>query len=173
MVRIGFDNKKYIRLQSQNIAKRVSKFNKLYLEFGGKLFDDNHASRVLPGFEPDSKIKMLLKIKDKVEMVLVINADDIEKNKLISVIAYLGVLVMIPLFIARESRFARFHTNQGLVLFLFGLISYAAGLVPYIGWIIGAAVSIFKLLLVIVGVLNAIKGEAKELPVIGKIKILK
>lgn len=99
--------------------------------------------------------------------------DDIEKNKLISVIAYLGVLVMIPLFIARESRFARFHTNQGLVLFLFGLISYAAGLIPYIGWIIGAAVSIFKLLLIIVGVLNAIKGEAKELPVIGKIKILK
>lgn len=82
MMKIGFDNKKYIRLQSQNIAKRVSKFNKLYLEFGGKLFDDNHASRVLPGFEPDSKIKMLLKIKDKVEMVLVINADDIEKNKI-------------------------------------------------------------------------------------------
>ena len=79
---IGFDNKKYIRLQSQNIAKRVAKFNKLYLEFGGKLFDDNHASRVLPGFEPDSKIKMLLKIKDKVEIVLVINANDIEKNKM-------------------------------------------------------------------------------------------
>lgn len=99
--------------------------------------------------------------------------EDIEKNKLISVVAYLGVLVMIPLFVARESRFARFHTNQGLVLFLFGLISYVAGLIPYIGWIVGAAVSIFKLLLLIVGVLNAIKGEAKELPIIGKIKILK
>ena len=82
MMNVGFDNKKYIRLQSQNIAKRVAKFNKLYLEFGGKLFDDNHASRVLPGFEPDSKIKMLLKIKDKVEIVLVINANDIEKNKM-------------------------------------------------------------------------------------------
>ena len=82
MMKIGFDNKKYIRLQSQNIAKRVAKFNKLYLEFGGKLFDDNHASRVLPGFEPDSKIKMLLKIKEKVEIVLVINADHIEKNKM-------------------------------------------------------------------------------------------
>lgn len=79
---IGFDNKKYIRLQSQNIAKRVAKFNKLYLEFGGKLFDDNHASRVLPGFEPDSKIKMLLKIKEKVQIVIVINANDIEKNKM-------------------------------------------------------------------------------------------
>ena len=82
MGKMGFDNKKYIKLQSQNIAKRVAKFNKLYLEFGGKLFDDNHASRVLPGFEPDSKIKMLLNLKDKVEMVLVINANDIEKNKM-------------------------------------------------------------------------------------------
>ena len=82
MKKIGFDNKKYIRLQSQNISKRVAKFSKLYLEFGGKLFDDNHASRVLPGFEPDSKIKMLLKLKDKVEIVLVINANDIEKNKM-------------------------------------------------------------------------------------------
>ena len=82
MIKPGFDNNKYIKLQSQNIAKRVAKFNKLYLEFGGKLFDDNHASRVLPGFEPDSKIKMLLKLKDKVEMVLVINANDIEKNKM-------------------------------------------------------------------------------------------
>ena len=82
MVKQGFDNNKYIKLQSENIAKRVSQFNKLYLEFGGKLFDDNHASRVLPGFEPDSKIKMLLNLKDKVEMVLVINANHIEKNKM-------------------------------------------------------------------------------------------
>ena len=82
MYKIGFDNKKYVEIQSKNIAKRVSKFNKLYLEFGGKLFDDNHASRVLPGFEPDSKIKMLLNLKDKVEMVLVINADHIQKNKI-------------------------------------------------------------------------------------------
>ena len=81
-MKIGFDNQKYIKLQSQNIKKRVAKFNKLYLEFGGKLFDDNHASRVLPGFEPDSKVKMLLSLKDKVEMVLVISADHIEKNKI-------------------------------------------------------------------------------------------
>ena len=78
----GFNNKKYIEIQSKNISKRVSKFNKLYLEFGGKLFDDNHASRVLPGFEPDSKIKMLLNIKDKVEFLLVINAKHIDKNKI-------------------------------------------------------------------------------------------
>ena len=81
-MKAGFDYQKYIKLQSQNIQKRVAKFNKLYLEFGGKLFDDNHASRVLPGFEPDSKIKMLLNLKEKVEMVLVINADHIEKNKI-------------------------------------------------------------------------------------------
>ncbi|MBQ3296027.1 MAG: DUF1846 domain-containing protein [Erysipelotrichaceae bacterium] len=82
MIKQGFDNRKYIKLQSQNIRKRVARFHKLYLEFGGKLFDDNHASRVLPGFEPDTKIKMLLNLKDKVEMVLVINANHIEKNKM-------------------------------------------------------------------------------------------
>ena len=82
MRKIGFDNCKYITLQSEKIAERVSKFNKLYIEFGGKLFDDYHASRVLPGFEPDSKIKMLLNIKEKVEMILVINASDIEKHKM-------------------------------------------------------------------------------------------
>ena len=65
MKKIGFDNDKYLKLQSENIRRRVEKFgDKLYLEFGGKLFDDYHASRVLPGFEPDSKIKMLLKLKD-------------------------------------------------------------------------------------------------------------
>ncbi len=99
--------------------------------------------------------------------------EDIQKNKLLSVVAYLGVLVIIPLFVARESPFARYHTNQGLVLFLFSLLSYVAGFIPYIGWIAGAAVSIVTLLLLIVGALNAIKGEAKELPIIGKIKILK
>lgn len=79
----AFDNKKYLELQSENILNRVEKFgNKLYLEFGGKLFDDYHASRVLPGFAPDTKLKMLLKIKEKVEVVIVINANDIEKNKI-------------------------------------------------------------------------------------------
>lgn len=81
MYKVGFDNNKYIKMQSDNILKRISCFNKLYLEFGGKLFDDHHASRVLPGFEPDSKIKMLNAIKDRVEMMLVISAEHIEKNK--------------------------------------------------------------------------------------------
>ena len=79
----AFDNDKYLQLQSENILKRVSEFgNKLYLEFGGKLFDDFHASRVLPGFLPDSKLKMLLTIKDNVEVVIAINAHDIQKNKI-------------------------------------------------------------------------------------------
>lgn len=79
---IGFDNDKYLKLQSQHIQERIAQFdNKLYLEFGGKLFDDYHASRVLPGFAPDSKVKMLLQMKDEAEIVIVINAADIEKNK--------------------------------------------------------------------------------------------
>ncbi len=82
MSKIGFDNEKYIRLQSQNIRDRIDKFGgKLYMEFGGKLFDDYHAARVLPGFEPDAKVKMLMELKDDAEIVIVINADAIEKNK--------------------------------------------------------------------------------------------
>ena len=80
MKEIGFDNQKYLEMQSAHIKERISLFdNKLYLEFGGKLFDDHHASRVLPGFQPDSKLKMLLTLKDQVEILIVINASDIEK----------------------------------------------------------------------------------------------
>ena len=79
---IGFDNEQYVKLQSQNIRDRIGKFGgKLYLEFGGKLFDDYHASRVLPGFQPDSKVKMLLEMKDDAEIVIAISADDIERSK--------------------------------------------------------------------------------------------
>lgn len=83
MAKLGFDNDKYLRMQSENIKKRISEFGgKLYLEFGGKIFDDYHASRVLPGFLPDSKMKMLLQLKDSAEMIIAINANDIEKNKI-------------------------------------------------------------------------------------------
>lgn len=79
---LGFDNEKYLKTQSEHIKQRIGQFgNKLYLEFGGKLFDDFHASRVLPGFEPDSKLKMLMHLKDEAEIVIVISARDIEKNK--------------------------------------------------------------------------------------------
>ena len=83
MKAVGFDNEKYLRMQSEHIRERISKFGgKLYLEFGGKLFDDYHASRVLPGFQPDSKLRMLLQLKEQVEVVIAINTEDIEKNKL-------------------------------------------------------------------------------------------
>ena len=81
-MRIGFDNDKYISMQSEHIKERISKFdNKLYLELGGKLFDDYHAARVLPGFQPDSKIKMLRQLSDSAEIVIAVSAVDIEKNK--------------------------------------------------------------------------------------------
>lgn len=82
-MKIGFDNEKYLTMQSEHIRDRISKFdNKLYLEFGGKLFDDYHASRVLPGFEPDSKLRMLMQLSDQAEIVIVISAADIDKNKM-------------------------------------------------------------------------------------------
>ena len=82
MGKTGFDNQRYLQLQSQHIQDRIDQFGgKLYLEFGGKLFDDYHASRVLPGFAPDSKVRMLEKLKDKAEILIAIKAGDIEKNK--------------------------------------------------------------------------------------------
>ncbi len=82
MVMTAFDNDQYLRTQSAHIRQRIAQFGgKLYLEFGGKLYDDNHAARVLPGFQPDSKLRMLLQLKEQVEVVIAINADDIEKSK--------------------------------------------------------------------------------------------
>ncbi|MDO5140332.1 MAG: DUF1846 domain-containing protein [Eubacteriales bacterium] len=81
-MKTGFDNEKYLKIQSEHIKERISHFEgKLYLEFGGKLFDDYHASRVLPGFMPDSKLRMLLQLKEEAEVVIAINAEDIERNK--------------------------------------------------------------------------------------------
>ena len=102
MFKEGFDNEKYLKLQSQNIKERISLFGeKLYLEFGGKLFDDFHASRVLPGFAPDSKIKMLIELKDVAEIIISINTADIEKNKVrgdIGITYDLDVLRLIDAF---------------------------------------------------------------------------
>ncbi len=81
-MKIGFDNDKYLKIQSEHIRQRIAQFNgKLYLELGGKLFDDHHASRVLPGFQPDSKLRMFKQLSDSIEIVLAISAEDIEKNK--------------------------------------------------------------------------------------------
>ncbi len=104
-MKIGFDNEKYLETQSQHIRDRIAKFGgKLYLEFGGKLFDDYHASRVLPGFKPDSKLQMLMQLKDEAEIVIVINADDIEKNKVrgdLGITYDLDVLRLIDIFRGR------------------------------------------------------------------------
>ncbi len=105
MEKLGFDNKKYLEMQSAKILERVAAFgDKLYLEFGGKLFDDYHAARVLPGFEPDSKIKMLSQLKDQAEILIVINANDIEKNKQRSDLGItydLDVLRLIDIFLGK------------------------------------------------------------------------
>lgn len=102
MLTNGFDNEKYLKLQSQKIKERIALFGeKLYLEFGGKLFDDFHASRVLPGFAPDSKIKMLIELKDEAEIIIAINTADIEKNKVrgdIGITYDLDVLRLIDAF---------------------------------------------------------------------------
>ena len=106
MNRIGFDNDRYRKLQSEKIKERIARFGgKLYLEFGGKLFDDFHASRVLPGFAPDSKIRMLTELKDEAEVIIVINTGDIEKNKVrgdTGITYDLDVLRLIDAFRAAE-----------------------------------------------------------------------
>ena len=90
-MKIGFDNEKYLKMQSEHIKERIAQFGgKLYLEFGGKLFDDFHASRVLPGFAPDSKVKMLLQLRDQAEIVIAVNAGDLEKNKVRVVVSMFG-----------------------------------------------------------------------------------
>ena len=82
-MKLGFDNDKYLRIQSEHIKERIAQFgDKLYMEFGGKLYDDYHASRVLPGFHPDSKLTMLMQLQDDAEIIIVISAEDIEKNKI-------------------------------------------------------------------------------------------
>ena len=104
-MKIGFDNQKYLDMQSQHIRDRIAEFgDKLYLEFGGKLFDDYHASRVLPGFKPDSKLQMLMQLKDEAEIVIVINAADIEKNKVrgdLGITYDLDVLRLLDIFRGR------------------------------------------------------------------------
>lgn len=106
-MKTGFDNQKYLRMQSEKIKERIAMFdNKLYLEFGGKLFDDYHASRVLPGFAPSSKLQMLLQLADQAEIVIAINAEDIEKNK---VRADLGITYDLDVL-----RLIEIYRSQGL-----------------------------------------------------------
>ena len=97
--------------------------------------------------------------------------DDIEKNKVMGLLAY--ILFFIPLLAAKDSPFARYHANQGLVLFICGLISSLVWIIPILGWIIAPILSIVITVLAVIGIINALNGKAKELPIIGKFKILK
>ncbi len=98
---------------------------------------------------------------------------DIENNKVMAVLAYFGILVLIPIFAAKESKFARFHANQGLVLWLAGIILGVIGVIPIIGTIISIVGSIATFVLFILGIINSATGKAKELPIIGKISLIK
>ena len=113
-MKYGFDNGKYLKIQSEQIKKRIADFgDKLYLEFGGKLFDDFHASRVLPGFEPDSKLKMLMQMKDDAEIIIVISALDIEKNKVRS---DLGITYDVDVLRLRDEFLARDLSVNSVVI---------------------------------------------------------
>ena len=108
------------------------------------------------------------------------DASDIENNKVMGILAYISILVLVPILVAKESKFARFHANQGLVLFIAsivsGIIIGILGMFPFIGWIFrlaGAAIEIITIVLMVIGIVNAANGKAKELPIIGSIKILK
>ena len=109
-MKIGFDNEKYLKIQSEHIKERIAQFDgKLYMELGGKLFDDHHASRVLPGFKPDSKLRMLAQLRDSIEIVIVVNADDIEKNK---VRADLGITYDEDVLRLRDEFMTRTHNVE-------------------------------------------------------------
>lgn len=99
--------------------------------------------------------------------------NDIEDNKLISILCYLGILLLIPLLVKPDSQFVKYHSNQGLVLLLFTVIVGAVGAIPIIGWLAAIVGGIFSFVCFIIGIVNAIDGEMKPLPLIGSIEILK
>ena len=100
-------------------------------------------------------------------------ASDVEENKLISILCYFGILFLIPYLTKPESPFVKFHSNQGLVLFLFALVSGVVSKIPFIGWIIGMVCGIFVFVCFILGIVNVCNGDMKKLPIIGEIEILK
>lgn len=125
-MKTGFDNEKYLKMQSSHIRERISHFdNKLYLEFGGKLFDDYHASRVLPGFQPDSKLRMLKQLSDQAEIIIAISAEDIERNKVrgdLGITYDTDVLRLIEIyrmqgFLVNSVVITKYNSQEGAVLF--------------------------------------------------------
>ena len=99
--------------------------------------------------------------------------NDVEDNKLISILCYFGILFLIPYLVRPESDFVKFHSNQGLVLFLFSIITGAVSGIPFLGWIVGLVGGVFAVICFILGIVNVCNGETKELPLIGQLQILK
>lgn len=99
-------------------------------------------------------------------------AEDIAANKVYAILAYLGLLFLIPLLAAKNSPFARYHTNQGILLFIVQTVSVLTTQIPQVGWLVSGAINIFTTVLLIIGIINAYNGNAKELPLIGRFRIL-
>lgn len=115
-----------------------------------------------------SKVEILNKTPDLTEQF---DKEDIEKNKMMALLAY--IIFLIPLLAAKDSPFARFHTNQGLVLFIVGVISGFIWIIPILGWIVGALLNVAVCVFAVIGIINTLNGKAKELPLIGKFRLLK
>lgn len=122
--------------------------------------------------QPDLADK-IMNINNTADTTADYDKKDIEDNKLMGVLAYIGILVLIPLFAAKESKFARFHTNQGILCCIIGLANTIISLIPILGWLVGGVIGIALLVLQILGIVNVCQGKVKELPIIGKYKILK
>ena len=125
-----------------------------------------------PQAQPDLADK-IMGINNTADTTADYDKKDIEDNKLMGVLAYIGILFLVPLFAAKDSKFAKFHTNQGILLFIVGVAGAIVGLLPIIGWILAPIISLATLALTILGIVNVCQGKAKELPIIGKYKILK
>ena len=125
-----------------------------------------------PQAEPDLADK-IMGINNTADTTADYDKKDIEDNKFMAILAYIGLLFLVPLFAAKESKFAQFHTNQGILLFIVGIAGAIIALLPIIGWILAPVISLATLALTILGIVNVCQGKAKELPIIGKYKILK
>ena len=125
-----------------------------------------------PQAEPDLADK-IMGINNTADTTADYDKKDIEDNKFMAILAYIGLLFLVPLFAAKESKFAQFHTNQGILLFIVGIAGGIIALLPIIGWILAPVISLATLALTILGIVNVCQGKAKELPIIGKYQILK
>lgn len=132
----------------------------------------NAQAQAQPKAEPDLADK-IMGINNTADTTADYDQKDIEDNKFMAILAYIGILFLIPLFAAKESPFAKFHTNQGIILCIVGVAGGIIGIIPILGTIVAALVSLATTVLMVLGIVNVCQGKAKELPIIGKYKILK